>query len=98
MWFGTTASLAKKINITGNEMGGPLTRSRSSVYRPTLTKDNQGVYTARRHAFVSRSLRSYRDLGQTQGDLYQRIVSKAGDEKKRKALLKDYILNKESKK
>ena len=97
MWSGTPESLAKKINITGNVMGGPMTRSRASVYRPTLTGDNQGVYTARRHAFVSRSLRSYHHIVQTQGDLYQRIISKAGDEKKRKLILKEYILNRESK-
>ena len=96
MWFGTPESLAKKINIVGTEMGGPLKRARSSVYRPTLTRDNQGVYTPRRNAFVSRSLRSYHDLVQTQSDLYQKIVSKAGDEKKRKKLLKDYLLKKES--
>ena len=97
MWFGTPESLAKKINITGNEMGGPMTRSRASVYRPTLTGDNQGVYTAWRHAFVSRSLRAYHHIVQTQGDLYQRIINKAGDEKKRKLILKEYILNRESK-
>ena len=75
-----------------------MTRSRASVYRPTLTGDNQGVYTARRNAFVSRALRSYHHIVQTQGDLYQRIIAKAGDAKKRKSILKDYILNRESKK
>ena len=96
MWFGTPKSLAKKVNITGNELGGPMTRSRSSVLRPTLTRENQGVYTARKNAFVSRSLRTYNELVQTQGDLYQRIISKAGDEKKRKKILMDYLLLKQS--
>ena len=96
MWMGTPKSLAKKVNITGNELGGPMTRSRSSVYRPTLTRENQGVYTAKREAFISRSLRIYHDLVRNEGDLYQQIVNKAGDEKKRKKILKDFLLKKQS--
>ena len=92
---GIPKSLAKKVNITGNELGGPMTRSRSSVFRPTLTRDNQGVHTAKKNAFISRSLRIYHDLVQNEGDLYQRIVNKAGDEKKRKKILKEYLLNKQ---
>ena len=80
----------------GNELGGPMTRVRSSVFRPTITRNNQGVYTAKRDAFVSRSLRIYHDLVQNEGDLYKRIVNKAGDEKKRKKILKEFLLEKQS--
>ena len=93
---GNSEISCKKVNITGNKLGGPMTRSRSSVYRPTLTRENQGVYTAKREAFISRSLRIYHDLVQNEGDLYQRIINKAGDEKKRKKILKDFLLEKQS--
>ena len=96
MWMGTPKSLARKVNIMGNELGGPMTRVRSSVFRPTITRNNQGVYTAKRDAFVSRSLRIYHDLVQNEGDLYKRIVNKAGDEKKRKKILKEFLLEKQS--
>ena len=96
MWYGEPQSLAKKINIVGNELGGSLTRSRSSQYRATLTRDNQGVYQQRREAFVSRSLRKYHSLCQKEPDLATNLIG-AG-EKKRKKLLKNYLLENDFKK
>ena len=96
MWYGEPQSLAKKINIVGNELGGPLTGSSSSQYRATLTRDNQGVYQQRREAFVSRSLRKYHSLCQKEPDLATNLIG-AG-EKKRKKLLKNYLLENDFKK
>ena len=96
MWYGEPQSLAKKVNIVGNELGGPLTRSRSSQYRATLTRDNQGVYQMRRQAWVARSLRKYHLLCQKEPELHTKLIG-AG-EKKRKKLLKDYLLENDFKK
>ena len=90
MWFGEPKSLANKINIVGNEMGGPVTRSRSSKYRATLTRDNQGVSQQRQQAFVARSLRKYHTLCQKEPDLHTKMIGSG--EKKRKKLLRDYLL------
>ena len=90
MWSGQPKSLAKRINIVGNEMGGPLTRSRASQYRPTLTRDNQGISTLRREGWASRSLRFYYKMCQTEGDLVTKIIGSG--EEKRKKLLKKYLM------
>ena len=90
MWSGQPKSLAKRVNIVGNEMGGPLTRSRASQYRPTLTRDNQGISTLRREGWASRSLRFYYKMCQTEGDLVTKIIGSG--EETRKKLLKKYLM------
>ena len=90
MWYGQPKSLATKINIVGNELGGPVTRSRSSQYRATLTRDNQGINLQRQQAFVARSLKKYHTLCQKEPELHTKMIGSG--EKKRKELLRDYLL------
>ena len=87
MWYGEPQSLAKKINIVGNELGGPLTRSNSSQYRATLTRDNQEVYQQRREAFVSRSLRKYHSLCQKEPDLATKLIGASKKKRKKSRII-----------
>ena len=90
MWYGQPKSLATKINIVGNELGGPVTRSRSSQYRATLTRDNQEINLQRQEAFVARSLKKYHTLCQQEPELHTKLIGSG--EKKRKELLRGYLL------
>ena len=90
--YGNPKSLADKINGESNQRGGPMTRSRTDPYRIPMTRDNQGLYTQRREAFVSRSIRRWEDIVQHHGDLYQRLINAEAQLKKKKKILKEHFL------
>ena len=88
--YGNPKSLADKINGESNQRGGPMTRSRTDPHRIPMTRDNQGLYTQRREAFVSRSIRRWEDIVQHHGDLYQRLINAEAQPKKK--ILKEHFL------
>ena len=83
--YGNPKSLADKINGESNQRGGPMTRSRTDPHRIPMTRDNQGLYTQRREAFVSQSIRRWEDIVQHHGDLYQRLINAEAQLKRRKS-------------
>ena len=94
MAFETPKYLFRGIAQPTQPRQGAVTRSQARPHRLVLTKNNQGVYTQRREAFLSRSLRRF-DMMLTKEYPFYRELTSTLNMVERKKMLKQHFLEKD---
>ena len=94
MAFNTPQYLARGIGQPTQPRQGAVTRSQVRSHRLVLNKDNQGLYTQRREAFLSRALRRF-DHMLTKEYAFYREMTMEMNMTVRKKMLKEHFLKKD---